>query len=264
MGFFSGLKKVGKAIVSGVDKIINTFGELLGRVIGIPGFLVDLIKPWPPKKMRMRVLILNNEDGTPQVPPRDLVREARSAYDLAREVLKREANVKLISYGNIPRVEVLDVNPPTAALEPRCRGPFIDFFGEAETFYLAHKQFGISILLLGIGAPISAFVVREIENGDNVGCSPGAFADHCVVSLAGLSFVAVSEDDVQPSIGVSTRPTTTLVHELAHSSGLNYMLGSEHSDKENNLLHPSQDVRGTKLSKLQVATLRNSRFVTYL
>ena len=47
MGFFSGIKKIGKAIVSGVDSIINTAGEILGRLTGLPGFLLDLFIPWP-------------------------------------------------------------------------------------------------------------------------------------------------------------------------------------------------------------------------
>jgi len=258
MGLFSGIKKAVKKIASGIDSLINTVGEVLGRIVGIPGFLLDLIVPWPRKKLRMRILILKNEDGSPQSVTRDLVQESRSVYDLARTVLRREANVKLISYGELPRVEELDVVPPTAALEPRCRGPFIDFFGEAAEFYLANKQYSISILFLGNGAPISAFIVREIESGNNVGCSPGGFADHCVVSLDGLSFPG--NDDVMPTRTVST----TLVHELGHSCGLNYMLGSEHSDKESNLMFSDQRVRGTNLSRLQIATLRNSRFVTYL
>lgn len=258
MGLFSKIKKIGKAIVSGIDSLVNTVGEILGRFIGLPGFFLDLIVPWPRKKLRMRILILPNEDGTPLHATRDLVLEARAAYDLARSILKREANVKLISYGSHSRVEVLDVNPPTAALEPRCRGPFIDSFGEAGWFYLANKQYSVSTLLLGNGAPISAFIVREIENGDNVGCSPGAFSDHLVVSLDGLT--VPNNDDV----GQTTTASTTLAHEIGHSCGLNYMGFQEHSDKRNNLMFADQQTRGTNLNRLQVAGLRNSRFVTYL
>ncbi len=104
MGLFSGIKKIGKAIVSGIDSVINTAGELFGRFIGLPGFLFDLIKPWPRKKLRMRILILQKEDGSPLHPTRNLVQEARDAYDLARTILKKEANVKLISYGSLARV----------------------------------------------------------------------------------------------------------------------------------------------------------------
>jgi len=258
MGLFSGIKKIGKGIVSGIDSIINTAGEILGRIIGLPGFFFDLIVPWPRKKLRMRILILQQEDGSSLDAARNLVQEARDAYDLARTIFRREANVKLISYGNLARVEVLDTNPPTAALEPRCRGPFIDSFGEAGTFYLAHKQFSISILLLGNGAPISAFIVREIENGDKVGCSSGAFSDHLVVSVDGLR---VPNDD---DIGEATQASTTLAHEIGHNCGLNYMGFREHSKKKNNLMFSDQLTRGTKLNRLQVAGLRNSRFVTYL
>jgi hypothetical protein len=257
MGLFSGLKKIGKAIASGIDTIINTAGEILGRFIGLPGFFFDLIIPWPRKKLRMRILILKSEDGSPLHATRDLVQEAREAYDLARTILRREANVKLISYGNLARVEVLDVNPPTSALEPRCRGPFIDAFGEAGTFYLANKQYSISILALGNGAPISAFIVRNIENDTKVGCSSGAFYDHLVVSLDGLR--VENSDDV----GQSFRTSTTLAHEIGHSCGLNYMGFKEHSDKKNNLMYKDQS-RGTNLNRLQIAGLRNSRFVTYL
>lgn len=262
MGLLSGIKKIGKAIGSGIDGIINTAGEIFGRGIGLPGFFFDLIIPWPRKKLRMRILILQNEDGSPMDPTRDLVVEARAAYDLARDIFKREANVKLISYGNLARVEVLDVNPPAAALSPPCNGPH-DSFGDAGWFYLANKQYSVSILLLGNGAPISAFVVREIANDTKVGCSPGAFADHLVVSLRGLSIT--STDDVG---GASRRAANTLAHEIGHSCGLNYMAFKEHSDKKNNLMYPDErhdtGFRGTNLNRLQVAGLRNSRFVTYL
>ncbi len=258
MGFKSFVKKVGKAIGSGLDTIINTIGEIGGRLIGLPGFIFDLFVPWPRKKLRLRILILKDENGDPLSDTRDLVVESRAAYDLARTILRREANVKLISYGNLPRVEVLDVNPPTAALEPRCRGPFIDTWGAANWFYVQWKQYSVSILLLGNGAPISAFIVREIEEGKNVGCSPGAFADHLVVSLAGLSFE--SNDDVD----VTRVTSTTLAHEIGHSCGLNYMGFQEHSDKKNNLMFATQKERGTNLNRLQIAGLRNSRFVTYL
>ena len=114
IGLFSGIKKIGKAIVSGVDSIINTAGEILGRLIGLPGFLLDLFIPWPRKKLRLRILILNNEDGSPLHATRNIVQEARNAYDLARTILKKEANVKLVSYGSLPRVEVLDDGARTA------------------------------------------------------------------------------------------------------------------------------------------------------
>ncbi|PCJ94416.1 MAG: hypothetical protein COA50_11685 [Flavobacteriaceae bacterium] len=257
MGFFSGIKKIGKAIVSGIDSVINTAGEIIGRVIGLPGFLFDLIVPWPRKKLRMRILILQNEDGSPLDATRNLVLEARAAYDLARAILKREANVKLISYGNLARVEVLNDNPPTAALEPRCRGPFIDSFGEAGFFFLANKQYSISILLLGNGAPISSFIVREIENDEKVGCSSGGFSDYLFVSSRGLTIP--SDDDVGPA----SHASTTLAHEIGHSCGLNYMGFSEHSKKKNNLMY-KDNTRGTRLNRLQKAGLRNSRFVTYL
>ncbi|MEX2257812.1 MAG: hypothetical protein WD672_03810 [Woeseia sp.] len=258
MGLFSGLKKVVKKVASAVDSVINTVGEILGRIVGLPGFVLDLFVPWPRKKLRMRILILQDESGGPLSTTRDIVAEARSAYDLARTVLRREANVKLITYGSHPRVEILDALPPKGALEPRCRGPFVDFFGAAGTFYLTHKQYSVSILFLGNGAPVTTFVVREIEGGDKVGCSPGAFADYCTVSIDGLTFP--SSDDV----GQTRTVSTTLVHELGHSCGLNYMLGSEHSDDESNLMYSTQKIRGTEMSRLQVAVLRNSRFVTYL
>ncbi|QCX37391.1 hypothetical protein FF125_02675 [Aureibaculum algae] len=206
----------------------------------------------------MRILILPNEDGTPLHATRNLVQEARDAYDLARTIFKREANVKLISYGSHPRVEVLDVKPPKAALEPRCRNPFSDGFGEAAWFYLANKQYSVSTIFLGNGAPISAFIVRAIENDTKVGCSPGAVSDTIVVSLRGLTIP--NSDDVGPT----TIASTTLAHEIGHSCGLNYMAFQEHSDKKNNLMFHSQGTRGTNLNRLQVAGLRNSRFVTYL
>ena len=255
-------KKIVKAVGSAVDAIINTTGEFLGRLFGIFGFLVDLIVPWPRKKLRLRVIILSDENGDPLAPGRDILQEVNSAYDLTQNILKDKANIKVVSYGDHPRIEILDKIPPTAALDPPCNGPH-DTFSEAGWFYLANKQYSVSILFLGNGAPITVFIVRSVAGGNKVGCSPGAFADTAVVGVDGLSWPG--SDDVNPGRVISN----TLAHEIGHSCGIQYMLGAEHTGDEENLMFPKQKPdgftqRGTGLTRAQVAIVRNSRFVTYL
>jgi len=257
MGLWSKVKKVAKKVVSGVKTVLNVLGEIARRLIGLPSFVWDMIIPWPRKRLRVRVLILTNEDGTSLDATRDLEQEASDAYSLAKTILKNSANVKMTTYGTLPRVEILDDHPPRKALEPRCGwGGFKDIFGEAGWFYTKNKQYGISTLFLGNGAPITVFIVRDVLGGKQ-GCSNGAVADYVTVDLDGLQ--VASGDDVGPA----TAPSTTMTHELAHACGLNYMLFREHSKKKTNLMYPD-NTRGTKLNKLQRATLRNSRFVTYL
>ncbi len=250
-------KKVGRAVVGTVSSAINVAGEIAGRFIGLPSFLLDLFIPWPRKKLRLRILILNDENGDPISPDRDLVRESQDAYKLAKDIFMREANVKIITYGNLDKVEVLDSASPKEALEPRCGdgGVFKDHFGKAGTFFITNKQYSISILLLGNGAPITAFIVRDVDSA--IGCSPGAFADYVTVDLDGL--IKDADDDV-----VVSTASETLAHELGHSCGLEYMRLREHHPQKSNLMYMNSDRTGTKLKRYQVALLRNSRFVTYL
>lgn len=258
MGIWSSIKKaakkVGRAVVGAVSIAINLVGEIFGRAAGFIGFLIDLLIPWPRKRLRLRIMILNNEDGTSLAPSKDLLQEANDIYDYTVKIFKEEANIKVTSYGNLSRVEILDEKPPTEALDLTCgSGAFWDHFKKAGAFFIANKQYSISILALGNGAPITAFVVRNIV--DHFGCSQGAIADYVTINHEYLT--VGSDDDV-----VTSTPSKAVAHEVGHACGLEYMVFREHHPQKSNLMHPAHNTN-RKLKRYQIAIMRNSRFVTF-
>ncbi len=254
MGFWSKVKKaakaVGRAVVGAVTHVANLGLEIANRFFGLPGFLFDLIVPWPQKKLRLRIKVLVREDGSPLHPTRDLEKECNEAYDLAAKIFKDSANVKLVSYGSLPRVEIMDELPPTEALNPRCDGgAFKDHYTKAGLFYIANKQYSVTVLI-GAGAPVTAFIVLDVQG--KRGCSQGPMADYLTVDIAGL--LTTSGDDV-----IQTIPSSTLAHEIGHACGL------WHHPQKINLMKKSQrDRTNTLLKRYQKAIFRNSRHVTYL
>lgn len=210
---------------------INVIKEAFNRLIGVFDFLASLVGLLPPKKLRVRFVILRDERGLPVLDEA----LAQTAYDETARVLGRAARVELVPIGW--RVVTAPHGAPTAALDSHCTdGAWSDDLGQAGTFYrsiMAKTSLGT---FLGYGAPVTVFFVRSIS-GKN-GCSLGLLTDYVTVEA-----------------GAVKRTRGLIGHEIAHACGL------LHSKNQQNLMFPTGP--GTIISRFQTAVFRNSRHVTF-
>ena len=215
-------------------ELANLLKEVLNRALGLVDFVGCLLGWLPPKKLRLRVAVLQDEAGNPLAD--------ESVVDLAvaeaTRVFWQEAHTRIVPVGG-QIVVTLDAAAPAAALNVRCgMGAWAEDFGEAGAYFRRRAAYNLSGTLLGYGAPVTAFVVRDIVGKG--GCSLGILADHVTVDIPALA-------------GPGPR---VLTHEVAHACGL------WHSKDGSNLMFPSGP--GDSLSRWQRAILRSSRHVTYL
>jgi hypothetical protein len=206
---------------------------VVSRVLGLPDLLAALAGWRPAKKLRIRVVVLRDERGAPLVG-KDAVQESLTE---AGRVLEREARVALVSAGD-RLFETLADSAPAAALEHPCsaQGLWRADLGPAGAYFRRRLARGVR-LPLGLGAPVTVFVVRDVVG--KCGCSLGPLGDYVTIDRGGL-----------------TRGTRRiLAHELGHSCGL------RHSTRDDNLMRPAGP--GERLTRLQAAIVRSSRHVTY-
>ena len=203
-----------------------------GRVLGVPDLVAALAGWRRPKKLRIHVVVLRDEGGRPLADEGDI----EESLAEARRVLAREAAVELVPAGD-RLVETLRDPAPPSALEHPCsaQGLWRADLGEAGAYFrgLARGR-GRS---LGLGTPITVFVVRDVVG--KCGCSLGPLGDYVTIDGGGLT----------------GRTKRILVHELGHSCGL------RHSKRTDNLMR--SPAPGERLTRLQAAVLRSSRHVTY-
>ena len=229
------IKGVGRALTGGLSVVLGGLGMLGGWIIGIPGFLIDVIifpiSGWRPEKdMRIRYIVLAEENGRPLLQPEQIT----ATTERTAEIFLDRANIRIRGQN------VLTVfGAPAAALDvPGPAASFLDQFSEAGEYFNS---------LAGIGAfttTITVFVVKSMQEHD--GRSFGQFTNFVLVEAG----VFTGPD----------APQTTVAHELGHQCGLlhrgtlgNLMYDSNKDDQGN--------FRGTALSTWQEAVIRASRFV---
>ncbi|MFQ5400908.1 MAG: hypothetical protein ACE5E7_15090 [Anaerolineae bacterium] len=211
----------------------NLLKESVHRVLGMPELALYFTGVRPLKWLRLQVVILRNEAGTPLAQESEL---AASLKEAAR-VFEQEAGVRIIPAGAL--VTTLPTPAPTAALDVHCEtAAWREDFSECGAHFrkaLANHTAG---KLFGYGAPVTVFIVRSIFRKG--GCSLGPLADYVTVEA-----------------GVLNRGSRRLLaHEVAHACGL------FHSRDKTNLMFPIGP--GERLKRWQAAVLRNSRHVTYV
>ncbi|MGH3039825.1 MAG: hypothetical protein ACRDLZ_10590, partial [Gaiellaceae bacterium] len=183
-----------------------------------------------PKKLRIRVVILRDEQGRPVAKAEDVEPSIANAQRVLREILA----VDLVPAAE-PMVRTLEIPAPAAALDSPCaEGSYKADFGPGGAFFRRHSERGG---ITGSGSPITVFVVRDVLG--KAGCSLGPLVDHVTVDMTALT-------------GKRLR---VLAHELAHACGL------PHSSAAENLMLPKG--MGDRLQPWQVAVFRSSRHVTY-
>lgn len=233
MGFWSKLKKavkkVWKAVKSIVRQVVRVIVEVISRIIGIFDLLLGFLT-WPPKKLRLHVFILTDENNKPLMSEGDLT----SSIDFLRTTLKDRFNITLKPYSKT-FVETIQEPAPAAALDVSCSGAWLDEIGEAGDYYAKHLA-GWNIIPITVTFPITVFVVRDIE--DKIGCSLGPLTDYLTITPAGVKSI------------------NTLAHEVGHSCGL------WHSGTKSNLMFPDS-TRSNTVKWFQKNLLRGSRHVQY-
>jgi len=245
-GFF---RKIGRVLAGAVRQTFNILKTVLNRLFGLPGTFLDAAGITPVKRIRVFVKILRDERGIPLASIADL----EAGLATAQRIFVTQANVSLQSppaTNAAPEaiVSILDEPAPPEALDVHCdAAAWREDFGIAGGFFSRHLARTHLGTLLGIGAPVTVFIVRDVK--DKAGCSLGPLTDYVTVAPHGLVGSLLNGDETGPL------HAGTIAHEIAHACAL------WHVGDRSNLMHPSTD--GTHLSLWQRVVLRNSRHVTY-
>lgn len=195
----------------------------------LPAFAVTFAGALPPRELRVRVLILRDEDGKPVATPEAV----EPALEEAERVLRERAGIGLRP-SREPVIATLEAPAPREALDSPCaEGSWRADFGPGGAFF---RRFAERAPASGSAAPITVFVVRDVLG--KAGCSLGPLVDHVTVDMTALK----------------GRTRRVLVHEIGHACGL------PHSQAAENLMLPKR--MGDRLQPWQVAVLRSSRHVT--
>lgn len=234
MGLWSKIKKAAKKVWQKVKAVVRTVVrvvvEIVGRVLGIADLLLGFLA-WPPKKLRLHIFILKDENGIPIVNPGDLT----PAIDFAKKLLKDKFNVKLKPYGKT-FVEILEADAPASALTVHCDfKAFKEEYGDAGEFFAKHLA-GWNAIPVSLTFPITAFVVKDVVGKQ--GCSLGVLTDYLTMDPSGVK---------NPSL---------MMHEIGHVCGL------WHSGTQSNIMFADSN-RGDGVKGFQKNLLRSSRHVMY-
>jgi hypothetical protein len=221
-------------LAAGLAQGANVLREAGNRVAGLPELLGTIAGARRPKKLRVAVLILRDEAGSPVATEA----EVRPALDEAQRVLRAAAAVELVAAVD-PHVTTLAGKAPAEALDAPCaEGSFQAELGPGGAYFRAEAvRDGPAALVTGSGAPVTVFVVRNVVG--RAGCSLGPLTDYVTIDRGALT----------------KRLLRVLAHELGHACGL------PHSSAEENLMFPR--VPGERLAPWQAAVFRSSRHVTY-
>jgi hypothetical protein len=220
------------AVTAGLVQGANVLKEVLCRILGLPTLLVTLVGIRLPKKLRLRLVILRDQDGTPVASEQDL----EAALAETRRVLESIARIRIIPAGG-RLIVTLDEKAPAAALDSPCaEGSWQADFGGGGGYFRRHLARNAGGLVAGYGDPVTVFVVHDVLGKG--GCSLGPLTSYATIDAGGL--------------GGSHR---VLAHELGHACGL------PHSHAEGNLMLPKGP--GEQLKRWQEAIFRSSRHVTY-
>lgn len=232
-----------------VKWIWNILLTALWFVVGILDFLVCLAGVKPEKKLRVSALILKDTSG-PVANRSSVVTQLQHAVD----VFASQANVRVIRSWPLQYDSGLagneTANDGWVTEMPEPSGDSIlnvgcNLVAAGEDLWIAGVKFELLAAirmvygnfrrLIGYGAPVPIFVVKDSGPPSTIGCSLGPLADY--VTVEGGNPVCIA-------------------HELGHACNL------WHVNDSNNLMYIGS-CNGQRLSRFQIAMLRASRHVTY-
>jgi hypothetical protein len=234
----SWIGKAFKKVVGFFRKVGRGLRELFFRALDILGFVGDLIGIRPQKYLKLKVYILLNQNSAPVQQKKEVKRWLTETI----KIFEDRANVQVYKGDEDNFIDVTFPEAPTYALNPEC-GFFVGF-GEAADYYESYidNNYGVDASFwgqlknwLGYGEGIFVFIVVDIP-GKN-GCAFPFYHDFCVV--------------------IREPMTTTMTHEIGH------MCGVPDSGRRHNLMNSNRDDMESRLTRWQIAVLRNSKYVTY-
>lgn len=215
----------------GASQATNVIKESLKRLSGLVELGANAVGVQPYKQLRLRVVVLRDEQGEPLCAVQDVL----ASWDEASRIFSLRSHIRII--GATPRVVVLPHPAPVTALDVHCDdGAWQEDMDEAGDFFRRNCAKTASGKWLGYGAPVTVYVVRNISNKG--GCSLGPLTDYVTLEAGML-------DRARHRL---------LAHEVAHACGL------WHSRDKGNLMYPKGP--GDTLTWWQALILRNSRHVT--
>jgi hypothetical protein len=217
-----------------IKEVINFFTSVVLGFIGfvIEGVLCGVLGICLPKKLRLCVIITHDGQG-----PITTEAALQPILDRVKRIYADEANVTVY-------VDV-DSEGRTPDVDPACGAD-----GWAQDLWLTGSQYENAASLhcreysvasvIGLGSPIYAFAVRDIQGSSN-GCSLGPLTNYVVFEA-----------------GSTCMGNTHLAHEMGHACLL------LHTDDTTNLMNPSCVVPGRdQISGFQKSIIRGSKYVTY-
>ncbi|MFN2503202.1 MAG: hypothetical protein ABR540_03025 [Acidimicrobiales bacterium] len=252
-----------------VSAVVNAVKEVLNRVLGLIDMVLTFFGIMLPKKLRLRVVILRDENGRALLGDENATEEVRAdekarlnaAIQFLKEVFADQVNTSIVDVDD-RLIVTLDHAAPTAALDVGCDGEALgESLGAAGDYFrnkMAETWHGS---LTGYGAPVTAFVVRDVDG--KLGCSLGPLTDYVTVDLEGFEYDAPAPVDPFDDVGNAPEPPSTLAHEIGHACGL-WHPADWPTKAAGNLMRPSTDDRGRILELHQRSVLRGSRHVTFL
>lgn len=217
----------------GAAQATNILKETVKRSIGLAELGASALGVQPFKQLRLRVVILRDEEGRPLCSTQDV----RDSWEEAQRIFSQQARVRLVAA--LPSIVVVPTPSPLAALNVHCDdGAWQEDLDGAGDYFRQNCAQTSSGRWVGYSAPVTVFIVRDISNKG--GCSLGPLTDYVTLE-AGM---------------LNRARSRLLAHEVAHACGL------WHSKDKENLMFPRGP--GDKLTRWQALLLRNSRHVTMI
>ena len=234
---------VGKAVKGALDVITHAVKIVIHRILGIPELIGTLIGIKLRKKIKVEAIVLRRNKK-----PVASLDDVRDAMALADTVFREQMNVRVVNRANVV-VMLADDEVPADNLSVPCGGKLgLEVFSPVGDWFRSNSAFTGAGSLLGYGAPITVFVIEDVQGPYN-GCSPGGFQDWSIMDPT-----AVRKSPTNP-VDEEERQLT-LAHETLHSCGL------LHRSSHNLMRHASQG-RTRHLTRWQQAVVRSSGHVTY-
>ena len=126
------------ALAAGLAQATNVLREAGHRIVGIPELAGSLAGSRRPKKLRVRVAILRDENGKPVATPEDV----EPSLAEAKRVLREAAAIELLAAAE-PLVRTIAEPAPAAALDSPCaEGSYRADFGRGGAFFRLHREAG--------------------------------------------------------------------------------------------------------------------------
>ena len=83
-----GIKGLGNFFISSSSFLGGLFGELFARFVGIPGFILDILGLRLTKHLRIRFIILSDENGGQLVPKENVLETFKRTQKIFKEQAK--------------------------------------------------------------------------------------------------------------------------------------------------------------------------------